>query len=51
MMWKVFFLALGMGAIVDLVNGGPLAPESPHWAMGAIVYFLIGGLRAPESPH
>ena len=51
-MWKVFFLVLGMGAIVDHVNGGLLAPESPHWAMGAIVdFFVIGGLLAPESPQ
>ena len=46
-MWKVFFLVLGMGAIVDHVNGGLLAPESPHWAMGAIVDFFY---RRPSGP-
>ena len=46
--WKVFFLVLGMGAIVDHVNGGLLAPESPHWAMGAIVDLFC--YRRPSGP-
>ena len=40
-----------MGAIVDLVNGGLLAPESPHWAMGAIVDFFLSAAFGPRKAH
>ena len=51
-MWKVFFLVLGMGAIVDNVNGGLLAPESPHWAIGALVdLFVLWAAFGPRKAH
>ena len=46
-----FFLVLGMGAIVDHVNGGLLAPESPHWAMGATVDFFLSAAFGPRKAH
>ena len=47
----VFFLVLRMGAIVDFVNGGLRAPESPRWVQWLILLTAAFGPRKAHTSH